>query len=62
MTSTESRVLTIPLPGERVAILETPPGLSAGDHMFLVKYLNLMKEALVGSVDKNGNGEPEASN
>lgn len=43
-----ARVLSIPLPGERVAILETPIGLSSGDHDFLVKYLTLMKGALIG--------------
>lgn len=49
MTGTEEtlRDHTIPLPGERVAILSAPVGLTKKDHRQLLKYLELMEDSLV---------------
>lgn len=47
----DMRTLTIPLPGERIAFLEVPAHSSADDFRFMLKYLELMKDAWVGHPD-----------
>ena len=41
---------TIPIPGERQAVLYVPLGLTESDYTFLQGYLNLMKGAIVNKL------------
>ncbi|MBI3912090.1 MAG: hypothetical protein HY320_14305 [Armatimonadetes bacterium] len=45
-----SRVLHIPLPRTRLAILEVPTDLSEKDVNFLTKYIEIMRDAIIGEV------------
>ena len=42
------RALHIPLPEDRLAILQHPPGMSGNDVDFLIGYLGFMKAAITG--------------
>ena len=66
MTS-ETRPLTIPLAGGRIALLETPPEFTEGDYNQVKKFWEVMRDGIITTTESattpaNDSEEPDHGN
>ena len=58
----ETRPLTIPLSGGRIALLETPPEFTAGDYDQVKKFWEVMRDGIITTAPEEDSKETDHGN